>query len=98
MNVEQRPLGAERCSSMPAPNWFQPGPAKNLLIALEKIFDKTQNGVTMNTTNPQDCDGANGVTYLPKDEETLSFPPERTCLLVIDPVNDVFPKEGLVGR
>lgn len=35
-------------------------------------------------------------TYLPKDEPGISFPPERTALLVIDPVND-FLSEGGAG-
>ncbi len=35
-------------------------------------------------------------TYLPKDEGGLLFPPDRTALLVIDPVND-FLSEGGAG-
>ena len=35
-------------------------------------------------------------SYLPKDEPGFSFPPERTALLVIDPVND-FLSEGGAG-
>ncbi len=35
-------------------------------------------------------------TYLPKDEAGISFPPDRTALLVIDPVND-FLSEGGAG-
>lgn len=35
-------------------------------------------------------------TYLPKEETGISFPPERTALLVIDPVND-FLSEGGAG-
>ncbi len=35
-------------------------------------------------------------TYLPKEEGGLSFPPERTAPLVIDPVND-FLSEGGAG-
>ena len=35
-------------------------------------------------------------TYLPKGEPGISFPPERTALLVIDPVND-FLSEGGAG-
>ncbi len=35
-------------------------------------------------------------TYLPKEEAGLSFPPDRTALLVIDPVND-FLSEGGAG-
>jgi ureidoacrylate peracid hydrolase len=33
-------------------------------------------------------------TYLAKDEPTLSFPPARTALLVIDPVNDFLSEGG----
>ena len=36
---------------------------------------------------------ASTTTYLPKQEASISFPPERTALLVIDPVND-FLSEG----
>lgn len=35
-------------------------------------------------------------TYLPKEERTLSFPPDKTALLIIDPVND-FLSEGGAG-
>ncbi|MBA3638791.1 MAG: cysteine hydrolase [Acidobacteria bacterium] len=35
-------------------------------------------------------------TYLPKEEAGMSFPPDRTALLVIDPVND-FLSEGGAG-
>ena len=35
-------------------------------------------------------------TYLPKEETGISFPPDRTALLVIDPVND-FLSEGGAG-
>ncbi len=37
-----------------------------------------------------------GATYLPKEEAGISFPPNRTALLVIDPVND-FLSEGGAG-
>src|SRR3954466_6833255 len=37
-----------------------------------------------------------GATYLPKEEAGISFPPDRTALLVIDPVND-FLSEGGAG-
>ena len=33
-------------------------------------------------------------TYLPKEEEGISFPPNRTALLVIDPVNDFLSEGG----
>jgi ureidoacrylate peracid hydrolase len=33
-------------------------------------------------------------TYLPKNEAGLSFPPQRTALLVIDPVNDFLSEGG----
>jgi len=39
---------------------------------------------------------AAAATYLPKDEPGISFPPKRTALLVIDPVND-FLSEGGAG-
>jgi ureidoacrylate peracid hydrolase len=39
---------------------------------------------------------AAGATYLPKEEAGISFPPDRTALLVIDPVND-FLSEGGAG-
>jgi nicotinamidase-related amidase len=38
--------------------------------------------------------GRGGATYLPKNEPTVSFPPERTALLVIDPVNDFLSEGG----
>ena len=38
----------------------------------------------------------NSATYLPKEEAGISFPPEQTALLVIDPVND-FLSEGGAG-
>jgi ureidoacrylate peracid hydrolase len=39
--------------------------------------------------------GGQGVTtYLPKDEAGISFPPVRTALLVIDPVNDFLSEGG----
>ena len=37
-----------------------------------------------------------GATYLPKEETGMSFPPDRTALLAIDPVND-FLSEGGAG-
>ena len=33
-------------------------------------------------------------TYLPKEEDGISFPPNRTALLVIDPVNDFLSEGG----
>ena len=33
-------------------------------------------------------------TYLAKDESTMSFPPTRTALLIIDPVNDFLSEGG----
>ena len=52
----------------------------------------------MNQTNTNRLgrDGEGGATYLPKEEAGISFPPERTALLVIDPVND-FLSEGGAG-
>ena len=41
-------------------------------------------------------DGEGGATYLPKGEAGEGFPPGRTALLVIDPVND-FLSEGGAG-
>jgi hypothetical protein len=41
-------------------------------------------------------DGEGCDTYLPKGETGISFPPNRTALLVIDPVND-FLSEGGAG-
>jgi len=41
-------------------------------------------------------DGDGGATYLPKEETGISFPPDRTALLVIDPVND-FLSDGGAG-
>ncbi len=41
-------------------------------------------------------DGEGGATYMLKGEAGVTFPPERTALLVIDPVND-FLSEGGAG-
>lgn len=41
-------------------------------------------------------DGRTTATYLPKDENNISFPVNRTALLIIDPVND-FLSEGGAG-
>ncbi|MBI3968860.1 MAG: hypothetical protein HY329_24750 [Chloroflexi bacterium] len=38
-------------------------------------------------------DGEAGATYLLKGQSEVAFPPKRTALLVIDPVND-FLSEG----
>ncbi len=40
--------------------------------------------------------GEGGATYLARREADVSFPPDRTALLVIDPVND-FLSEGGAG-
>ncbi len=45
--------------------------------------------MSMKSTNRLDNDGEGCDTYLPKEETGISFPPDRTALLVIDPVNDV---------
>jgi ureidoacrylate peracid hydrolase len=37
-------------------------------------------------------------TYLPKDESGISYPPEHTALLLIDPVNDFLSEGGPVGN
>lgn len=52
----------------------------------------------MNTksNNRRGRDGEGVATYLPKDEVGISFPPDQTALLVIDPVND-FLSEGGAG-
>jgi nicotinamidase-related amidase len=50
----------------------------------------------MNTKGGARGDGDGAATYLPKNEDGISFPPERTALLVIDPVND-FLSEGGAG-
>jgi ureidoacrylate peracid hydrolase len=39
-------------------------------------------------------DGEGGATYLPRSEASTAFPPERTALLVIDPVNDFLSEGG----
>ncbi len=41
-------------------------------------------------------DGEGGATYLSRGQTDISFPPDRTALLVIDPVND-FLSEGGAG-
>jgi nicotinamidase-related amidase len=41
-------------------------------------------------------DGEGGATYLARGEADVTFPPDRTALLVIDPVND-FLSEGGAG-
>ncbi len=52
----------------------------------------------MNQTNTKSTPETptTSATYLPKDEGGLLFPPDRTALLVIDPVND-FLSEGGAG-
>ena len=50
--------------------------------------------MNMRNTNRLDRDGEGGATYLPKEETRISFPPDRTALLVIDPVNDFLSKGG----
>lgn len=47
-------------------------------------------------TDKRGRDGQGRATFLPKDESELSITPERTALLVIDPVND-FLSEGGAG-
>ncbi|CAN5569163.1 hypothetical protein BH24DEI1_BH24DEI1_10170 [soil metagenome] len=49
----------------------------------------------MDNTNPEQSGsrGANA-TYLSKGEESVTFPPQRTALLVIDPVNDFLSEGG----
>jgi len=52
----------------------------------------------MNPTNPKapGHDGEDGAAYRLKGEAGITFPPQRTALLVIDPVND-FLSEGGAG-
>ncbi|MFN2393849.1 MAG: cysteine hydrolase family protein, partial [Pyrinomonadaceae bacterium] len=45
-------------------------------------------------TNRQFPDRARVATYLPKNESVISFPHDRTALLVIDPVNDFLSEGG----
>ena len=52
--------------------------------------------MSQTNTDRQGRDRDGGATYLPKEETGISFPPERTALLVIDPVND-FLSEGGAG-
>ena len=46
------------------------------------------------STDRLDRDGEGGTAYLPKEEAGISFPPDRTALLVIDPVNDFLSEGG----
>lgn len=46
--------------------------------------------------HPANENGRSAATYLPKEETTLSFPADKTVLLLIDPVND-FLSEGGAG-
>jgi ureidoacrylate peracid hydrolase len=48
------------------------------------------------STNGLKRESHGGATYLPKEETDISFPPNLTALLVIDPVND-FLSEGGAG-
>lgn len=51
----------------------------------------------MEKTNTEQVHSRGGeATYLSKGQETVAFPPDRTALLVIDPVND-FLSEGGAG-
>ncbi len=52
--------------------------------------------MSMRSTNRLGDDAKGCNTYLPKEEVGISFPPDRTALLVIDPVND-FLSEGGAG-
>ena len=52
--------------------------------------------MSQTNTDRQGRDRDGGATYLPKEEAGISFPPDRTALLVIDPVND-FLSEGGAG-
>ncbi|WP_199756736.1 hypothetical protein [Tautonia sociabilis] len=48
------------------------------------------------STDRRGRDGEGGATYLRRGDYRLAFPPDRTALLVIDPVND-FLSEGGAG-
>lgn len=50
----------------------------------------------MNETNREPNPRGGEATYLSKGQESVTFPPDRTALLVIDPVND-FLSEGGAG-
>lgn len=50
--------------------------------------------MSQTNTDRQGRDRDGGATYLPKDEAGISFPPDRTALLVIDPVNDFLSEGG----
>lgn len=43
---------------------------------------------------PTSAESKSKATYLPKEETGFSYPPERTVLLVIDPVNDFLSEGG----
>ena len=45
-------------------------------------------------TDQRGRDGEGGATYRPKGEAGVTFPPHRTALLVIDPVNDFLSEGG----
>jgi len=44
--------------------------------------------------SPSTPENPASATYLPKQEASVSFPPDRTALLVIDPVNDFLSEGG----
>jgi ureidoacrylate peracid hydrolase len=56
----------------------------------------SQGGMMSSTTHTDRMgrDGEGGATYLLKGETGVTFPPERTALLVIDPANDWFSEGG----
>ena len=54
--------------------------------------------MTMRNTDSAGRAGEGVATYLPKEEAGISFPPERTALLVIDPVNDFLSEGGAAWR
>ncbi|MDQ3555245.1 MAG: cysteine hydrolase [Gemmatimonadota bacterium] len=45
-------------------------------------------------TDPMGRDAEGGATYLARGREEVTFPPDRTALLVIDPVNDFLSEGG----
>ena len=62
----------------------------------QTLVTSTENVMNIERSIRHRRDGEGGATYLPKNEDGISYPPERTALLVIDPVND-FLSEGGAG-
>jgi len=53
-----------------------------------------RNAVSQKNADQIVRDGEGVATYLPKEESGISFPPDHTALLVIDPVNDFLSEGG----